>query len=223
MKFVLKFALLLVAVSLGGCMTTPMTATHQPMTARAPAREAPIPVGGSIFSAAGQRGLFDDRLARMVGDTLTVNLVERTQASKNASTSSDRATGVNAAVPTMTRVPLSGLLGGLSLSATSDNKLTGKGSSAADNAFTGTITVTVVDVLPNGNLVVSGEKQLAINQGEEFIRLSGVINPVFLTTSNTVNSTQMADAKIEYKGSGFIDEAQRMGWLARFFQIISPF
>lgn len=222
MKRACEAGLLMLMLGLGGCMSVPPTSTHQPMSARAPAREAPVLVGGSIFSAAGQRSLFDDRRAHRVGDTLTVNLVERTQAAKNASTSSNRATGVTAGIPTMTHIPL-GYLRSLDLSASSDNKLKGEGSSAADNAFTGTITVTVIDVLPNGNLVVSGEKQLAINQGEEFIRMSGVVNPIFLTTSNTVNSTQVADAKIEYKGSGFIDEAQRMGWLARFFQYISPF
>jgi flagellar L-ring protein precursor FlgH len=114
-------------------------------------------------------------------------------------------------------------LQGLDISAGSDNSLDGKGSSSADNNFTGTITVTVTDVLANGNLLVSGEKQVAINQGNEYIRFSGVINPAYVTAGNTVNSVQVADARIEYRGTGYIDEAQQMGWLARFFQIISPF
>ena len=87
----------------------------------------------------------------------------------------------------------------------------------------GTITVTVIDVYPNGNLLVSGEKMVAINQGNEFIRFSGVINPNNVTAANTVQSTQVADARIEYRGSGFIDESNTMGWLQRFFVAIMPF
>ena len=104
-----------------------------------------------------------------------------------------------------------------------DSSFSGAGAATANNAFNGTITVTVIEVYPNGNLLVSGEKQLAINQGNEFIRFSGVINPNTVTTSNTVQSTQIADARIEYKGSGFIDESQRMGWLQRFFVALLPF
>ena len=83
--------------------------------------------------------------------------------------------------------------------------------------------MTVIEVYPNGNLLVSGEKQVAINQGNEFIRFSGVINPNTVTSANTVQSTQVADARIEYKGSGYIDETNTMGWLQRFFVAVSPF
>ena len=86
-----------------------------------------------------------------------------------------------------------------------------------------TIAVTVIDVLPNGNMIVAGEKQIGINQGSEFIRLSGVVNPAFILAGNTVSSTTVADARIEYRGSGYIDEAQTMGWLSRIFQSVMPF
>ncbi|HPR08315.1 MAG TPA: flagellar basal body L-ring protein FlgH, partial [Denitromonas sp.] len=86
----------------------------------------------------------------------------------------------------------------------------------------GTITCTVIEVYPNGNLLVSGEKQVSINQGNEFIRFSGVVNPNHVTTNNTVQSTQVADARIEYKGSGYINESQVMGWLQRFFLLLLP-
>jgi flagellar L-ring protein precursor FlgH len=216
--------LLVLAALLQACgTTTPATSVQQPMTVRPPERETKNAVGGSIYSAGiSQRGLFDDRRARYAGDTVTINLVEKTQAQKNAGTQTSRDTSMSAGIPTMNHLPLKGLQG-LELSATTGNSLNGKGTSSANNNFTGTITVTVVDVLPNGNLVVSGEKQVAINQGDEFIRFSGVINPNFVTASNTVNSTQVADAKIEYRGSGTLDEAQKMGWLARFFQSVSPF
>ncbi len=223
MRRLLSVLFVLAAVMQGCGTITPPTAVHQPMSVRPPERETKNAVGGSIYSAGiSQRGLFEDRRARYVGDTVTINLVERTQAKKNAGTNTARATDISASVPIMTKVPLKGLQG-LEVSAGTSNKLEGKGSSSADNNFTGTITVTVVDLLPNGNLIVSGEKQVAINQGDEFIRFSGVINPNNITAANTVNSTQVADARIEYRGSGTLDEAQRMGWLARFFQIVSPF
>ncbi|HCN67518.1 MAG TPA: flagellar biosynthesis protein FlgH, partial [Candidatus Accumulibacter sp.] len=109
------------------------------------------------------------------------------------------------------------------LKASSSNVASGKGDAAANNVFTGTITVTVVEVLPNGNLLVSGEKQVAIGHGQEYIRLSGVVNPYFVNAFNTVASSQIADARIEYKESGAISEAQVIGWLARFFLTVLPF
>lgn len=218
--------LLLVAAllaTLAGCMTAPLTSVHQPVSMRPPVRELREPVGGSLYSTnLGQRGMFEDRRARLVGDTLTINLTERTTASKNAKSSAERTSNLSASVPTLTKVPIK-YLQGLSAEASTSNTFEGTGASSADNAFTGTISVTVIDVLPNGNMLVSGEKQVAINQGEEFIRFSGVVNPMHLTAQNAVNSTQVADARIEYRGRGYIDEAQRMGWLARFFQVVSPF
>ncbi|RPI42701.1 MAG: flagellar basal body L-ring protein, partial [Betaproteobacteria bacterium] len=109
------------------------------------------------------------------------------------------------------------------LDASSANKFDGKGEASNNNDFTGTITVTVVDVLPNGNMQVSGEKQIGINQGSEFIRFSGVVNPSTITNGNVVSSAQVADARIEYRANGYIDEAQVMGWLARFFLTFLPF
>jgi len=93
----------------------------------------------------------------------------------------------------------------------------------ANNSFTGTITVTVQQVMPNGNLRVVGEKQIAINQGTEYIRFSGLVNPRTITVQNTVSSTLVSMARIEYVGDGYINEAQHMGWLQRFFLNVSPF
>lgn len=210
------------ALVLSGCMSTPLTSVHQPLTARPVYREPVAPVAGSIFSTAPGKTLFEDRRAQRVGDTLTINLTERTAAAKNVDSNSNRTESFSMGIPTMTHVPLKGLQG-LDVGATSGNKFEGKGASSANNNFTGTITVTVIDVYPNGNLLVSGEKQIAINQGSEFIRFSGVVNPAYVTAANVVNSTQVADARIEYKGAGYLDEAQQMGWLARFFQVIAPF
>jgi flagellar L-ring protein precursor FlgH len=204
------------------CASTPPTAVHQPMSAR-PAPKAEVFAGnGSIYQPGSVRSLFEDRRARYVGDTLTINIVEKNQASTDSSTATEKTSAVTAAVDGLTRVPGKSFLG-LGVNGSSSNAFDGSGKSAASNAFTGTITGTVVDVMPNGNLIVSGEKQVAINQGQEFIRFSGVVNPNNVTAANTVNSSQVADARIEYKASGSLNEAQVIGWLARFFLTFLPF
>lgn len=209
---------------LSGCAaidTTPPAIVHQPMTAR-PVALPSAPNDGAIFQASGVRPLFEDRKPRYVGDTLTINLVENTSAKKNTGANASRNTNSEVGINSMTRLPLSGLAG-LGLNASGDQSLEAKGGASADNTFRGTITVTVIDVYPNGNLLVSGEKQLAINQGREYIRFSGVVDPVTISGKNTVDSTSVADARIEYVGSGYIDEAQKMGWLQRFFLNFLPF
>ncbi|HSD36469.1 MAG TPA: flagellar basal body L-ring protein FlgH [Rhodocyclaceae bacterium] len=202
-------------------MLTPPTAVHQPMTARPEPAPQVQSANGSIYGAA-TRPIFEDRRARLVGDTLTVNIVEKTQASKNANTSATRAADTSVGISSMVGVP-GKFLAPMSVGAKDDTSFAGKGASAANNTFTGTMTVTVIEVYPNGNLLVSGEKQVAINQGQEFIRFSGVVNPNYVTSSNTVQSVQVADARVEYRGSGYIDEAQTMGWMQRIFMNILPF
>ena len=224
MKFSAALALAALAL-LSGCASiypTPPTAVHQPMTARPESRAQALPATGSIYQAAYARPLFEDRRARQVGDTITINLVERNTAQKSANANATRNGSMTAGIGPISRLPLKGL-NGLELEADAESEFAGKGGAAANNAFNGTITVTVIDVYPNGNLLVSGEKMVAINQGNEFIRFSGVINPNSVTAANTVQSTQVADARIEYRGSGFIDESNTMGWLQRFFVAIMPF
>lgn len=104
----------------------------------------------------------------------------------------------------------------------SDNSFEGKGATGTDNEFNGTITVTVIEVLPNGNLLVSGEKQVGINQNVETLRFSGVVNPATVLPGNLVSSTQIADARLEVRGRGDIDRAQTTGWLTRFFLSFLP-
>jgi flagellar L-ring protein FlgH len=221
MKAYFRTLICVLPMMLSACaLITPTTAVHQPMTARpepAPAAAS----GGSIFGSA-TRPLFEDRRARLIGDTLTINLVEKTQASKNANANATRSGSTNVGFNTAVGVP-GKFLSPLSVAGTDDTSFSGKGAAAANNAFTGTITVTVIEVYPNGNLLVSGEKQIAINQGQEFIRFSGVVNPAYVTSSNSVQSVQVADARVEYKGSGYIDEAQTMGWLQRVFLNVLPF
>lgn len=222
MRIAIKVSLLGTAL-LAGCVTsTPPTAVHQPMTARPAARNEVVPGNGAIYQASYVRPLFEDRRARLVGDTISINIVEKTQAAKKSNTGAERSQDMAVSVPTLFKVPGKSFQG-MTVDAAHENKFSGKGESAANNTFTGTITCTVIEVLPNGNLLVSGEKLVAINQGEEFIRFSGVVNPANVSASNSVTSTQVADARIEYKANGFIDSAQVMGWLSRFFLTFMPF
>ncbi|EOI2372985.1 TPA: flagellar basal body L-ring protein FlgH [Klebsiella aerogenes] len=219
----------MVMLTLSGCAYIP----HKPLvdgsTSAQPAPPTtPVP-NGSIFQAAqpmnyGYQPLFEDRRPRNVGDTLTIVLQENVSASKSSSANASRNGSSKFGVATAPRY-LDGLLGNAraDMDISGDNSFGGKGGANANNTFNGTITVTVNQVLSNGNLHVVGEKQIAINQGTEFIRFSGVVNPRTISGSNSVTSTQVADARIEYVGNGYINEAQTMGWLQRFFLNVSPY
>jgi flagellar L-ring protein precursor FlgH len=200
----------------------PPTNVHQPMSVRPSERAEALAANGSIYRPGVSRTLFEDRRARYVGDTLTIVISERTAASTQSNTGINRSGSISASTPTIQGLPGKSLQS-LSLSASSSATFEGKGEAAANNVFNGNITVTVVEVLGNGNLLVSGEKQIAIGHGTEYIRLSGIVNPYFISTANSINSANVADARIEYKAAGAISEAQVMGWLARFFMSVLPF
>lgn len=216
-------------VTLGGCAYMPQKPLVDEVTTASPEQTLTTTANGSIFQTGqamsyGYQPMFEDRRPRNVGDTLTIVLQENVSASKSSSANANRNGSGELA---MDEVPgmLNGLLGG-SRAATAmsgKNDFSGKGGAAAKNTFSGTITVTVKQLLVNGNLRVVGEKQIAINQGTEFIRFSGVVNPRTISSSNTVISSQVSDARIEYVGNGYINEAQQMGWLQRLFLNISPF
>jgi len=204
-------------------MMTPKTTVHQPMTARPTHRMEAVENNGAIYQANSSRPMmFDDRRARFVGDTLTVLIEEKTSASKKSSSTADKTGSTSLDIPAVNKVPITNLQGA-SIEASSATKFEGKGDAASNNLFSGNLTVTVIEVLPNGNMIVSGEKQVSINHGTEYIRFSGVVNPLHINASNTVSSTKVADARIEYQGTGYLDEVQNMGWLARFFMTVWPF
>ncbi len=214
-------AILLGAV-LSACTSVPPTNVHQPMTMRPPERTSIGYGNGAIYQPTTSRPLFEDRRARYVGDILTISITENTSANSASDSSASRTGAVD-----ITAGPIVGVPGksfqGMNVQAKSSNTFEGKGATSANNVFTGNITVTVIEVLPNGNLLVSGEKQVAIGVGTEYIRLSGIVSPSFIDAANTVPSSKVADARIEYKESGYISEAQVMGWLARFFLTVMPF
>ena len=207
--------------SLAACQTVPPTNVHQPMSVRPMSRPLAAGGNGAIYQGGFSRPLFEDRKARYVGDTLTIRITENTSASVKSNAQTERTGSINASIDGMAKLPGKSLLG-LGINGESTNSFSGKGEGANNNVFTGTMTATVIDVLPNGNLLLSGEKQLAIGQQTEYIRVSGVVNPSFVTADNTVESSKISDARIEYKSAGFMSEGQAMGWLARFFLSIMP-
>lgn len=211
-----------VVVLLAACTTVPPTNVHQPMTMRPLPRPDLQSGNGAIFQAAAARPLFEDRRARNLGDTMTIKITENTNASTKSNNKLDRSQKNTTSISAMAGLPGQTLLG-TNLQASGSSAFEGKGEAANNNVFTGTLTVTVIDVYPNGNLLVSGEKQLAIGNEQEFIRVSGIVNPAFVDFSNSIDSSKVADARIEYKNSGQIGEGMMMGWLARFFLSVLPF
>lgn len=228
-------------LGLAGCAIKPPTSIHQPMTAKPVEKQVVVPADGAIFHAGvNERPMFEDKRARNVGDILTISIVEKTSANRKGSSGSSYSNAVNANIPTVTTnipdVVMRGAIAKMfkqlfsltgSVVGTTSNKAADGSSGSASEDLTGTITVTVVEVLANGNLLVSGEKQVALNQSDEFIRFSGVVSPTTITGANIVPSTQVADVHIEYKNAGAMNEvlndAQSLGFLGRFFQSVSPF
>ncbi len=187
----------LMLTALVGCAATPTSIVHVPTTVRPAANEPVASVDGSIFRLAAYRPLFEDGHARLVGDTLTITISETTSAVKAAASSGSK----NGAV-SITPPPVLGLfksLAGTTAKGATGNSFSDKDAETASNTFTGSINVTVTEVLPNGNLVVAGEKQLALDKGIEFIRFSGVVSPTTIAFGNTVTSANVADARIEYR------------------------
>ena len=179
------------------------------------------PADGAIFHAvAGYAPLTSGARAAQVGDILTINLVEKTQATKSNSASTDRSGNVGLTPPTSG--PLK-FLKSTSLTASGGGKFDGKGDAEQSNQLNGMISVTVAAVYPNGTMLIRGEKNLTLNRGDEQIRISGLVRQADIDLDNTVDSTRVADAKITYAGTGEIARASRQGWLSHFFSILSPF
>ncbi|WP_267332182.1 MULTISPECIES: flagellar basal body L-ring protein FlgH [unclassified Gilliamella] len=225
----MRYLYILVMMLLVGCSQLPKKALVEGQTSIVPQIPEIVNSSGSIYQASqpssfGYQPMFEDRRPRNIGDVLTIVLQENVSASKSSSINAGRNGGVNLGVKTVPHF-LDGLVGRgkVDTDISGSNDFKGSGGANAKNTFSGTITVTVQDVMINGNLKVIGEKQIAINQGTEFIRFSGVVNPRTISGNNTVISTQVADARIEYVGNGYIDEAQTMSWLQRLFFNLSPF
>jgi flagellar L-ring protein precursor FlgH len=208
-------------------LQTPATARPKPIQETSANMGSLYPaVSGGILSTVSHRPLFEDRRARNVGDTLTVILNETTSAAKNSSMSAARKGSITSSFAPGTTSTRKGWYQGITdignFTGTGEVKNEGEGGSAANNTFAGTITVTVIEILANGNLVVAGEKQVAISNEEEIIRFGGIVNPNSLV-ANRISSQEVADARIEYRGRGATDDTQGVGWFTRILLKMAPF
>ncbi|MBG6925332.1 flagellar basal body L-ring protein FlgH [Pseudomonas aeruginosa] len=220
-------SLLGIATALGGCVNPPPKPNdpyYAPVLPRTPLPAAQN--NGAIYQAGFEQNLYDDRQAFRVGDIITITLNEKTQASKKANSDIQKDSKTKMGLTSLfgsgmtTNNPIGG--GDLSLSAEYGGSRDAKGDSQAgqSNSLTGSITVTVAEVLPNGILSVRGEKWMTLNTGNELVRIAGLVRADDIATDNTVSSTRVADARITYSGTGAFADASQPGWLDRFF--LSP-
>lgn len=213
---ILLVATLLVLVNLTGCATSPPELSqYEPLVRPVPPPQAEYK-DGSLFQTRSV-SMFEDPKPYRIGDVLTIVLNESTSASKSAVTTTKKDDSVSLASPTIFGRPITA--GGADVGVMSldpSRSFDGEGDSSQSNSLSGEITVTVVDILPNGNLVVQGEKWFTLNQGKEYIRIAGVLRPMDVASNNTVSSTKLADAQIAYSGEGFVHDSNTQGWFTQF-------
>ena len=218
-----------------GCMTPKAKRDPAYAAVRPVAIAEPIRQDGAIYHVRNHMILFEDHRARRPGDILTVTLNEQTSGEKDTNTALSKSSTSTITNPTIlgatpqfnlpSLLPLANTEGNsfdIELSATND--FSGAGDSDLSNSLSGNITVSVVEVLANGNLMIRGEKVITINNGNEYIRISGMINPRDIDNDNTISSRRIADAQMAYVGDGALSDANVMGWLSRFFvSALMPF
>ena len=220
-------AIILISLSalfLIGCDTVPKR--DMDFSPVQPADLRPPPANnGAIYQSGYDMRLFEDHAARRVGDVLTVTLNERTNAKKKADLGTSKNTNVSVTAPNILGVNPAMVLGqSLETEIAHSTTFEGQGDAQQSNQLTGDISVTVVEVLPNGNLRVRGEKRVALNDGSEYVRLSGIVRPIDIDVANVISSSKVADATIMYTGDGAVADSNKMGWIARFFNSpIFPF
>lgn len=214
-----KILLIATIALMTGCDTLPKRdpdfAPVQPADLRPPQQS-----NGSIYQAGYDMRLFEDHAARRVGDILTVTFDENTSATKQANSKASKNSDIQAkgSAPTIFGLASSALLGhdlATSIDYSMDRSTEGKGDARQSNKLSGDISVTVVDVLPNGNLRVRGEKRVTLNDGSEYIRLSGIVRPIDISVANKLSSSKVADATIMYTGDGALADSNKPGWISR--------
>jgi flagellar L-ring protein precursor FlgH len=221
-------AALLAGCSSPGLMPTtlypvPQVSAQDMVTANVAQADAYAPATtGSIYQSVQYRPLLEDHRARLVGDILTITIAEKLSATQSATTSLDKTGTIGGSITGVPFVSPS-FLTKLGVGATSDNKSSGQGQTQNTNDFTGTITATVIQVLPNGHLLIRGEKQIGVNQNVDILQFTGQVDPHTIVPGNTVSSTQIANVRIQQSGRGAAADAQAMGWLSRFFLNLLPF
>ena len=223
MTMATKLFIMATAVALAGCNATLFPRVDVADTTPVePAAPAPVKVAnGAIFQLASYRPLFEDHRARHVGDILVIAIEEKISASQSANSTVEKSGGLDASISALPGVPSKAFARGTA-TASSSNTFEGKGSTDASNDFKGNITATVTRVLPNGHLIISGEKQIGVNSNVDVLRFSGQVDPRSIKPGNTVSSTQVANVRLEHRGRGAQAEAQVIGWLARVFLSVLP-
>ncbi len=211
---------------LGGCVAAGDVRPYATMAPIVPVSAPYVqPTAGAIYAAGPGLNLYGDRRARDVGDLLTITLVESTTASSTANTSISKKDATTMSTPTLLGAPLT--IGGTSIlenSTSGDRSFDGKGNTAQSNRMQGSITVTVMQRLPNGNLVIQGQKNLRLNQGDELVQVQGIVRAADIAPDNTIPSSKVAEARIAYGGRGAEAQSNSMGWLSRFFNSrLSPY
>ncbi len=204
------------ALVLGACVSPPHIDDYTATWPEEP--ESSVASNGAIFQYGHDIALFENATARRVGDTVTIRLEERTNASKSSSTTTSKSTSVDLPGPTIAGRPVT--VNGtevLNMSVENETEFDGQGDSSQSNRLDGDVTVTVARKLPNGNLLVRGQKWIQINQGKEYVRIQGIIRPIDIEPDNSLPSSKVADASISYGGQGALADANTKGWLARFF------
>ena len=223
MKFVVLTAITASAL-LAGCATPypqpQVELAHTPVV-NLPPMQPIAPTNGSIYQGATYRPLFEDHRARLVGDTLTINITERVSASQTSTSELSKSGSLAASVTALPGIA-SNSFGRAGAAATSANDNKGKGSNQNTNEFTGAITAVVTAVLPNGHLMISGEKQIGVNHNVDVLRFSGQVDPRMIAQGNAVPSTSVANVRIEQRGRGAVSDAHAVGWLSRFFLNLAP-
>jgi len=207
---------LLLTLGLTGCVTPPPESDYT-ATWPEPSPSSTAP-NGAIYQAGHDVALFENSVARRVGDTLTIRLNERTNASKNSSTTTKKSTNVEFGGPTIAGRPVT--VGGtevLKMGVDNGSQFDGQGGSSQSNRLEGQISVTVAQRLANGNLLVRGQKWISINQGREYVRIQGIVRPIDIDPDNSISSLKVADATISYGAKGALADANAPGLLARFF------
>ena len=216
-------------LAFSGCNSLPQLPQQVSVDFPVPPEARPIAVfpgsersaTGSLYTKVAYRPAFEDRRARAVGDTVTILIVEQVTASQVSSSTANRSTSGSAGISAFPIFPAAELAK-LSIGTKSENDFSGKGGTQSANTFTGSITTTVMEVLPNGHLLVTGDKQIGVNQNVDVLRFSGTVDPRLVQAGSIVNSTQVANVRIESRGRGAQAEAQTTGWLSRFFFSLLP-
>jgi len=216
-------SVLLAALGLAGCaaLSPPRVEVANTAPVQAVPVIEPAPSNGAIFQAGRYRPLFEDHRARLVGDTLTINIVEKVSATQSSTSSIDKGGSLEGSVSALPLINPKALARG-SVAGSSSQTFAGKGATENTNDFSGTITVLVTGVLPNGHLMVAGEKQIGVNQNVDVLRFSGQVDPRAILPGNVVPSVQVANVRVEHRGRGAAAEANAIGWLGRVFLNVMP-